>query len=167
MDERPWYQELFGDLYLRAWVPYVTSQRTLREVDGIVALLNLPSGARILDLACGAGRIAVPLAQRGYVMTGLDLSSGLLEHAKEEAAKAGVEVRWIHSDMRAIPFQDESDAVINIFTSFGYLETEAEDAEVLRAVHTALKPGGTLLLEFVNRDERDAPLPTSRHRPSR
>lgn len=154
MSERPWYEELFGEIYLRAWAPYITPQRTLREVDGIVVLLNLASGARILDLACGTGRIAIPLAQRGFEVTGLDLSTELLARAKDEAANAGAEVRWIHSDMRAITFQNEFDAVINIFTSFGYLESETEDAKVLRAVHDALKPGGAFLLEFANRDYR-------------
>jgi len=152
MSQRPWYEELFGDVYLRAWIPLHSPERTAEQVEGIIKLLNLPFGSSILDLACGFGRIAVPLAQRGFRVTGLDLSKQLLEQAEQAAHAAEVPVRLIHSDMREIPFEGEFDAVINIFTSFGYLETEEEDLKVLRQVHKALKPAGLFLLDFINRE---------------
>jgi SAM-dependent methyltransferase len=152
MSDRPWYEQLFEDIYLRAWVPYFAPERTALRVEGIDSLLRLSSGSHILDLACGQGRIAIPLAGRGYQVTGLDLSQPLLAVAEESARKAKVQVRWIRSDMRRIPFEGEFDAVINIFTSFGYLESEEEDLKVLRGVERALKPGGVFLLDFINRD---------------
>jgi len=130
-------------------------ERTLREVEGIVRLLEqfgVRPGAAMLDLACGHGRHAVPLAQRGYRVTGQDLSQVFLRRAEGDARTAGVSVRWLHGDMREIPFEAEFDAVINIFTAFGYFETEAEDLEVLRQVREALKPGGVFLLETMHRD---------------
>jgi SAM-dependent methyltransferase len=152
ISERPWYQELFGEEYLRAWAPTLTEERAAREVEGIVTLLDLPPGSAILDLCCGHGRIAIPLAERGYQITGQDLSEVFLRHARQDAAARGVSVRWVHGDMRAIPFAGEFDAIINIFTSFGYLESEAEDAKVLAQVAAALKPGGLFLLEYIHRD---------------
>lgn len=152
MSQRPWYQDLFSDVYLRAWAPLFSPERTAQQVEGIIKLLNLPSGSSILDLACGYGRIAIPLAQHGYRVTGLDLSKQLLDRGKSDTSAAGVQIRFIHSDMREIPFEDEFDAVINIFTSFGYLETEHEDLKVLREVHKALKSGGLFLLDFISRE---------------
>jgi SAM-dependent methyltransferase len=152
MGERPWYQEFFGEEYLRIYRPMLTAERTAREVEGIVTLLDLPQGSAILDLCCGHGRIAIPLAERGFAVTGLDLSEVFLRHAQEASAARGAPVRWVQGDMRALPFADEFDAVINIFTSFGYLESEAEDAKVLSQVAAALKPGGRFLIEYIHRD---------------
>jgi SAM-dependent methyltransferase len=121
-------------------------------VEGVLELLGLPAGAKILDLCCGHGRHAIPLAQRGYGVTGLDLSEVFLRYARDEAAARGVEVRWVQADMREIPFEGEFDAVLNLFTAFGYLENEAEDQRVLEQVHKALKPGGRFLIELLHRE---------------
>ncbi|MBI3973420.1 MAG: class I SAM-dependent methyltransferase [Chloroflexi bacterium] len=153
--ERPWYETFFGEDYLRIYDPFLPPERTAQEVDGIVRLLGaagLAEGSAILDLACGHGRHAVPLAQRGYRVTGQDLSEVFLRRAEVHARAQGVDVRWVHGDMRHIPFEHEFDAVINIFTAFGYLESEEEDERVLREVHKALKPGGLFLLETMFRE---------------
>jgi SAM-dependent methyltransferase len=152
MADPPWYREFFGEEYFRLFDGALTPERTAREVEGIVKLLNLPPGSQILDLCCGHGRIAIPLAQRGYRMTGLDLSEPFLERAKADAACAGVSIDWLRSDMREIPFDAAFDAVINIFTAFAYLESEEDDLQVLRQVRKALKPGGRFLLETNHRE---------------
>jgi SAM-dependent methyltransferase len=151
MNDTPWYKTFFGEDYLRMY-DFLTPERTEQEVDGIVNLLALPPGSAILDLCCGHGRHAIALAKRGYRVTGLDLSEVFLQHAQSDAEAQGVQVRWIHGDMRNIPFENEFDAVINIFTAFGYLESEDEDLLVLRQIHKALKPGGYFLLETKNRE---------------
>ncbi len=152
MSDTPWYKAYFGEDYLRIYASFLPPDRTLREVDGIVNLLALPQGSSILDLCCGHGRHAIPLAQRGYQVTGLDLSEVFLRKAETEARAQGVHVHWMHSDMRNIPFEKEFDAAINIFTAFGYLEDQAEDQKVLQQVSQALKPGGLFLLETVHRE---------------
>ena len=148
----PWYETFFGEDYLRLYEPVLTPERTQREVDGIVNLLALPQASSILDLCCGHGRHAIPLAQRGYHVTGQDLSEVFLREAEKEALARGVQVNWLHGDMRNIPFENEFDAVINIFTAFGYLETQDEDQQVLEQVYKALKPGGFFLLETLHRE---------------
>jgi SAM-dependent methyltransferase len=150
-----WYETFFGEDYLRIYAPILPPERTAREVEGIVRILEqwgVPPGGALLDLACGHGRHATSLAQRGYRVTGQDLSQVFLRRAEEAARAAGVRVRWLHGDMRVIPFEAELDAVINIFTAFGYFDTEDEDLEVLRQVRKALKPGGVFLLETMHRD---------------
>src|ERR671934_1098132 len=152
MGETPWYQAIFGQDYLRIYGPFLSPERTEQEVEGIVKLLAVPAGSTVLDLCCGHGRHAVPLAQRGYQVTGQDLSEVFLQQARAAADAQRVQVRWVHGDMRNIPFENEFDAVINIFTSFGYLESDDEDQQVLVQVHKALKPGGLFLLEIIHRD---------------
>ena len=149
MQANPWYEDFFGDDYLRIYAPFLPAARTETEVEHIVTLLGLTHGNTLLDLCCGQGRHAIPLAQRGYKITGLDLSGDLLRVAEENAEHQDLRIRWIHSDMRKIPFTEEFDAIINIFTSFGYLENEDEDQRVLQQVYKALKPGGRFLLETV------------------
>lgn len=150
MSEAPWYRSLFGEDYLRIYGPRLTAERTEREVEGIIRLLDLPPGSAILDLACGHGRHAMALAKRGYRVTGQDLSETFLERARSDAAAARVDVRWVRGDMRSIPFEDEFDVVINVFTAFGYLESDAEDLKVLREVRKALEPGGRFLIEYIH-----------------
>lgn len=149
MSDIPWYKAFFGEDYLRIYAPFLPADRTEREVTGITTLLNLPPGSAILDLCCGNGRHAIPLAQRGYQVTGQDLSEVLLRRAQAAADTLGIQAQWLHSDMQTIPFEDEFDAIINIFTSFGYLEDEDADLRVLQQIHKALKPNGLFLLETV------------------
>lgn len=152
MTDTQWYKTYFGEDYLRHIEPVLTHERTQREVDGIVNLLALPQGSSILDLCCGHGRHAIPLAQRGYQVTGQDLSEVFLREAERAAQAQGVPVHWVHGDMRNIPYENEFDAVINIFTAFGYFENQDEDQKVLRQVSKALKPGGLFLLETLHRE---------------
>jgi SAM-dependent methyltransferase len=118
----------------------------------VEAALGLRKGEAVLDLCCGQGRHAVELARRGYDVCGLDLSAEYLRLTEASAAEAGVQVETIEADMRGIPFEARFDAVINMYSSFGYLETEDEDAKVLDAIARCLKPGGRALLDLLNRE---------------
>ena len=159
---KPWYRKLFErDYYDYFYVggPSGSLSKEARErqsneqTDFIVRELELPERARVLDLCCGWGRHAVNLARRGYRMTGLDLSTYHLRLAKAAARDAGVEVEWLHGDMREIPGRaSRFDAVINMFTSFGYFENEDEDQRVLDRIRRALRPGGRFLIDTMNRD---------------
>jgi ubiquinone/menaquinone biosynthesis C-methylase UbiE len=151
MSNTPWYKTFFGEDYLHIY-DFLTPERTEREVEGIINLLALPPGSSILDLCCGHGRHAIALAKRGYQVTGQDLSEVFLRHAQAEADAQGMQVRLVQSDMRNIPFENEFDAVINIFTAFGYLENEEEDQKVLQQVYKALKSDGLFLLETMQRE---------------
>jgi len=147
-----WWETVFDDRYLRLWGPLASPEATEQQVEGIITYLGVEPGASILDLACGYGRIAIPLAQRGFRVTGLDLSETLLGQARANAARAGVEVDWHQGDMREIPWEGAFDAVINVFSSFGYFTDEEENRRVLEGVTRALKPGGRFLIDVINRD---------------
>ena len=139
-----WYEEFFGEDYVRfhlrggEWL----EERTGPQCDFVVSALELQPGARVLDLCCGQGRHSVELAQRGYNVTGFDLSEYLLGLARTKAEKLGVEVEFVRGDMRELPWESEFDAVVNLWTAFGYLESDEEDERVLRSVGAALRPGG-------------------------
>lgn len=148
----PWWEVYFDELYLRIIATILTPERTAQEVAGVMSMLDLRPGAQILDLCCGQGRHAVPLARAGCQMTGLDRSSYLLGKAQQAAEKAKVEVQWVRGDMRWLPWREQFDACVSLFTSFGYFEDEAENEQVLHQVYSVLRPGGILLLDMSNRD---------------
>ena len=153
-----WYEQFFGEDYMRfhlrggEWL----EERTGPQCDFVVSALELQPGARVLDLCCGQGRHSVELARRGFRVTGFDLSEYLLKLAKERANEEGVEVEFMRGDMRELPWENEFDAVVNLWTAFGYLESDEEDERVLRAVRAALRPGGQLFGDHHNR-ERTTP----------
>lgn len=152
MSEKPWYETFFGEDYVELYREITPPDHTAAEVDGIVSLLGLEAGARILDLACGYGRHSIPLSKRGFDVTGYDLSPVFLKKAREDATAQSASVRWIQGDMRTLPFDAEFDAAINIFTAFGYFEDPDDDLKTMRGVRRALRPGGRFLLEIVHRD---------------
>jgi len=152
MPAQDWFESFFVEGRYAEQLERVSVEQTEREVDFMSEVLDLPDGARILDLCCGVGRHAVALAARGYRVAGLDLDGGALEKAKDRAREAGVEIVWHQADMRDIPYEGALDAVISWFSSWGYYETDEEDAAVLAAAARALKAGGRFLLEVANRE---------------
>jgi SAM-dependent methyltransferase len=152
MRDPAWFESFFGEDYFEIYRDVFTPEATAREVDGIERLLGLARGARILDLACGHGRHAIPLAERGFAVTGYDLSETFLARARADAAARGVALRWLRGDMRELAFDAEFDAVINVFTAFGYFADPADDLATLRRVRRSLVPGGRFLLETLHRD---------------
>lgn len=145
-----YFDERYLDVYAATFAE--GTDRTKQEVDAILEALELPAGAHILDLACGQGRHSVELASRGYEVIGLDYSKTLLEKAQQMAAKAGVDVRFVQGDMRDIPWSDRFDAVVNMFTAFGYFDDELDNQRVLHQAADALKAGGQFFIDVVNRD---------------
>lgn len=145
---KPWYEAFFGPDYLKQYEHTTTAQ----EIDGVETILHLRRGSRVLDLACGAGRHSIELASRGYTVVGYDLSETLLRAARAEARKASAKATFVRGDMRDLPYKSEFDAVINMFTSFGYFDRIEDDRKVLAGVARALKPRGKFLMERFNRE---------------
>ena len=147
---RPWFEGFFSDDYLRT-VRAPTPAQVARECDFIESALGLGPRVRLLDVGCGLGLHAVELASRGVSVTGVDLSLPMLSRAADEAQDRGQRVELIHSDMRDLTFDAEYDAVLCWGTTFGYFPDDA-NARALRRMRNALRPGGQLLLDVVNRD---------------
>jgi SAM-dependent methyltransferase len=150
MVDARWFERFFGEDYFEIYRDAFTPEGTARDAEGIVALLELAPGARVLDVACGHGRHAVPLARRGLAVTGHDFSPVMLARARRDAAAAGVRLGLVRGDMRRLPFGPGFDAVLSVFTSFGYFADPADDLATLRCVRAALAPGGRFLLETLH-----------------
>ncbi len=148
----PWYADYFDERYLDVFSASFTDEHSQAEAHAVARFLDLPSGASVLDLACGQGRHAIALARMGHTLTGLDLSPLLLARAAVVAAANGVAVTWVEGDMRDLPWEGAFDACINLTTAFGYFATDEENEAVLRQVAKALKPGGQFLIETMHRD---------------
>jgi SAM-dependent methyltransferase len=154
-DETPWYREeagFFGPDYLVAYEELLPVKRTQQEVDFLKKILALRPGARILDMPCGHGRHAIELAKRGYGVTGVDLSKFFLQKARETAEGMGVVLDLRHGDMREVSLDSEFDAAVNLFTSIGYFDDDADDQIVFNNICNALKQGGRFIIDFINHD---------------
>ena len=147
-----WYVDFFRNDYLNVYGHLFTAERAAKEAAFVVRTLGLRAGARMLDLCCGQGRHCVALARHGLHVTGLDLNPAYLELARRAADEARVAIECVAADMRQIPFENAFDAAVNMYSSFGYLESEADDARVLAALARALKPGGQVMLDMLNRE---------------
>ena len=129
-------------------------EQTLREVEFIERSLELPAGAKVLDVGCGYGRHAIELVSRGLNITGLDLSLPLLIRAADEAQRRALSVNFVHADMREMVFEDQFDGAYSMLTSFGYFDEEA-NLRVLEGIARALRPGGRFLLDVLTLDHDD------------
>jgi SAM-dependent methyltransferase len=121
------------------------------QVDKAIALSGV-RGGDALDLGCGPGRHAIPLARRGFHVTAVDLSPFHLAKARERAEVAQVVVEFVQSDMRAFVRADAFDLAVSLFTSFGYFEDPADDLRVLRHLHQSLRPAGVLVMDVASKE---------------
>src|SRR5260370_23634169 len=154
-----WFTSFFDATYVAQLREEKSPAQTRREVDFLLRPLRPAPGARILDVPCGYGRHAAALARRGFEVVGVDLSRAMIAEARRRFA-VRPRLTFVRRDMRKIAYRGEFDAVINLYTSFGYF-TPAQNRAVLRRLAWALRPGGTLLVD--HRDPvYDATLP---HRP--
>lgn len=143
------FSEVFDEDYLYFYGPHLEAVSDA-QTETVWRLLELEPGMEVLDLACGHGRIANRLAQRGVQVTGLDATPLFLDQARRDAAERGVEVNYACGDMRSLPWPEHRfERIISWFTSFGYFD-DSENREVLSEAHRVLRPGGRLLIENNN-----------------
>ena len=179
MTNTPWYTQFFKRDYLRIYGHTLQQDRTDLETQFAIHALDLQPSDQVLDLCCGQGRHSIALAKTGLSVTGVDLSKEMLSIAQSTAdeslfapasgenaatlqfsparggnaeGKGGLTL--LQADMRNLPdnLSNKFDAVIIMFSSFGYLESEEDDQQVLHQIHKVLKPGGKLLMDLLNRE---------------
>jgi SAM-dependent methyltransferase len=155
---KPWFEEVFDEDYMRT-LPFISATQTAKEARFVENSLEVPPGAELLDIGCGYGRHAVELCQRGFKVTGLDLSLPLLIRAADESQRRAVSVNFVHADMREMAFERQFDGAYCMLTSFGYFD-EDTNLRVAEGIARSLKPGGRFLLDVVNRDYIVGDLPT-------
>ena len=139
-----WWEHFFEGLSVKLWLDAMSQEHTDREADTIARLLGAAPGTELLDVPCGGGRLSLTLAQRGYRVTGVDLSREFLDHAR--SCDNADRVKWEYRDMRDLPWPERFDGAFCVGNSFGYLDDEG-NAAFLGAVRAALKPGARFILE--------------------
>jgi SAM-dependent methyltransferase len=138
------YSRLWFETFLRTQAP----EWTTREVDFVARQAPLSSHRSLLDVCCGEGRHAVPLAGRGYDVTGLDRDAAALAIARDHADARGASIRLIEGDMRdlATCVAGSFDSCVCLWQSFGYFDA-ATNEDILRQMSALLRPGGRLILD--------------------
>ena len=145
-----WWDEFFTEF--RPFFAKISPQVTNAEVKFYIEKMNLKKGSSFLDCPIGIGRIAIPLAKKGIKITGVDIMPSYLAELSEKASKAKLPIKLFHLDMRKINFENQFDAVGNLWTSFGYFKKESDNMLVLKKLYKALKPGGKFVIQVINRD---------------
>ena len=136
-----WWRIFFTGLIVDAQRRLNSERQTQEEADFLVEALAPVPGARIADVPCGNGRLALALAARGFALTGVDFTADLLDDARRSAAERNLQVTFLEGDMRELPGPAAFDHAFCFGNSFGYFD-EAGNRRFLEAVCRALKPGG-------------------------
>ncbi len=133
------------------WEAIVNARDTEREADFIEDVI--PGVGFVLDLCCGTARHSIALAKRRWKIVGMDLSRNLLAIAKSRMKRSGIKFPLVRADMCFFPFRDQVfNAILSMFTSFGYLPSESEDSLSLLEINRTLRNKGMFLLDLANRD---------------
>ena len=151
MNHDPWYVTAFRSDYVDRYA-HRGEEEAEANIDALLQWLPLRRAGMTLDLACGAGRHLIALHQAGFTqLVGLDLSADLLRQARRRLQHLGIpNVRLIHADMRDIGLVDHFDAVLSLFSSFGYFADDRQNAAVIHEIARALRAGGTVLIDTMN-----------------
>jgi SAM-dependent methyltransferase len=146
-----WHRDFFDNSFYNPASPAAVAHAPA-EAAFVLKALKLKKGAALLDLCCGPGRHAVEFAKKGLAVTGYDFSREYLSEAAARAKKKKTAIKLLRGDMRRLPFREEFDAVVNLFTSFGYFLKPSDDLKTLKGICRALKPGGLFLIDVINGD---------------
>jgi SAM-dependent methyltransferase len=147
MPSGTWFRDWFNSAYYHK----LYFQRDEKEAAAFIHLLldhlQPPPDSFIADIACGRGRHSKILAAKGYDVTGIDLSMDSIEFAKQFETE---KLHFFQHDMRLPFWINYFDYAFNFFTSFGYFRTEREHYNAVRTIAHSLKPGGVLVIDYLN-----------------
>lgn len=147
MGGKKWYEEWFDSPYYHILYANRSADEAKNFIARIVDKFKIPPGTTVLDIACGKGRHSKTLAGYGLDVTGIDLSHNSIAYAKQFENE---HLRFDVWDMRQVYKANSYQYVFNLFSSFGYFEDDAQDYLAIKAFAANLKPGGTLLLDYMN-----------------
>lgn len=147
-----WYKEWFSsDEYLELY-KHRDGKDASKIIELILSSVNIPQNALILDSACGAGRHSIYLAERGYNVVGFDLSENLLNIAKANSSDRGLEISYVRGDKRNIYFKQKFNLIVNLFTSFGYFQSDKENFSFIDNSINFLLHSSFFVIDYFNKN---------------
>ena len=145
-----WFEEWFDRPLYELLYAYRNEEEAKKLADLIERVIPPDQYAKIVDVGCGRGRHSITLAERGYAVTGFDLSPEAIRKAKLKASERGLnEITFRVQDMRQ-PLDDSFNAAVNLFTTFGYFYEDSENRKVLESVQQMLNENGLFLIDYLN-----------------
>lgn len=145
--QRKWFQFWFNSPYYHILYHQRNDEEAEFLIDNLTAHIKPKISDKILDIACGRGRHAIYLNKKGYDVTGIDLSDQSIKYALQFEQK---NLHFFVHDMRNLFYIKYFDLALNLFTSFGYFETEKDHVNALKSFNKSLKDGGTFVLDYFN-----------------
>lgn len=143
----PWYEKWFDSPYYHQLYFQRDEEEASLFINNIIEHLSPEPRSKMLDVGCGKGRHCIQLASKGFDVTGIDLSPQSIEEAKKSENEC---LHFYEHDMRTRFRIDFFDYVFNLFTSFGYFDTQHENEKAIKTMAYALKPNGTLVFDYLN-----------------
>ena len=145
-NSKTWYKSWFDTKYYHILYKKRDNSEAKKFIKKLVKEIGLKNNQSVLDLACGKGRHSIFLNELGYDVTGVDLSNKNIDFAKKFSNN---KLKFFKHDMRE-PINGKFDAVLNLFTSFGYFDDIEEDIKVIESIKNSLNKNGIGVIDFMN-----------------
>lgn len=147
MAPKAWYKDWFNSPYYHLLYQNRDEEEATGFLNKLIDHLNPAPGSRMLDVACGKGRHSIALAEKGFDVSGIDLSLNSIEEAKASETE---NLHFFQHDMRLPFWINYFDYAFNFFTSFGYFKTRREHDNAIRTIAQSLKPAGIFVIDYLN-----------------
>lgn len=147
-----WYEDWFNSKFYLKLYSNRNSEDAKNLINLILENVKLKKGSKVLDICCGAGRHSIEFAKRGFNVTGFDLSDFLISQAiknKSAVKNKNLKIKFLKKNMRHFRFSSY-DLAVNLFSSFGYFESDIENFSVISNTFASLKKGGYFIFDFFN-----------------
>ncbi len=147
METHPWFKDWFNSPYYHQLYFNRDEKEAAAFIDKLIDYLKPLPASSMLDVACGKGRHSIHLAEKGFDVTGIDLSEDSIKEALQNEKD---NLHFYRHDMRLPFWINYFDYAFNFFTSFGYFNTRRENDNAIRTIAQSIKPGGCFVMDYLN-----------------
>lgn len=146
-----WFKSFFSGAALDLWRQAKTEDETEQECAFLQESFGSAAGAHLLDVACGDGRLTLPMVHAGYRVMGIDYCQEFIDDGRKAAKSAKLKpdvVQFVHGDMRTLPIQEKFDGAFCFGNSFGYFNRTGTE-QMFKSLSECLKSGAKFVLESI------------------